>query len=285
MTRTFRAALILALLPIQPLAAGLPAVPTSTVHQRMIAIEGGRNFRDVGGYRTADGHQVRWARLYRSGSLGNLAPAGMSRIQSMGIRGIIDLRTTDERRRDSSNWLTMAGLGYWTHDYQLGGDSGAFALMLQNPAALKASDVRAMMTQGYRILPMTLTPQYRELFARLIAPGKGAVIVNCTAGKDRTGIATALVLTALGVPYATVREDFLLSNQALGMQGLAGSISPQLASLPPEVIQPLLGVEGEYLDAAFDQLNKDYGSVDNYLAQELGIGPAQLAMLKRRLLV
>ena len=110
-------------------------------------------------------------------------------------------------------------------------------------------------------------------------------MVNCTAGKDRTGIATALVLTALGVPYATVREDFLLSNNALGMQGLSGTISPYLAKLQPDVVQPLVGVEGEYLDAAFDQLRKDYGSVENYLAQELGIGPAQLAVLKRRMLV
>ena len=285
MIRPITAALVLALLPVQPLLAKAPSSAVTAQPERMIALEGGRNFRDVGGYRTTDGQQVRWGRLYRAGSLGNLTSAGMTKLQGMGIRGIIDLGTTDERRRDGSNWLAMAGLGYWTHDYQLGGDSGAFALKLQNPAALKASDVRAMMIGGYRVLPKVLAPQYRELFARLSAPGKGAVVVNCTAGKDRTGIATALVLTALGVPYATVREDFLLSNNALGMQGLSGTISPYLAKLQPDVVQPLVGVEGEYLDAAFDQLRKDYGSVENYLAQELGIGPAQLAVLKRRMLV
>jgi protein-tyrosine phosphatase len=285
MIRPIIAALVLALLPVQPLVAKAPPSEAAAQTERMIALEGGRNFRDVGGYRTADGHLVRWNVLYRSGSLGSLAPEGMTRLGQLDIRGIIDLRTTDERRRDSSNWLAAAGLGYWTHDYQLGGDNGAFALMLQHPESLKASDVRAMMIGGYRVLPKLLIPQYRELFAQLSAPGKGAVVVNCTAGKDRTGIATALVLTALGVPYETVREDFLLSNNALGMQGLSGAISPHLAKLPPDVVQPLLEVDGEYLDAAFDQLRMDYGSVENYLAKELGVGSAQLVALKRRMLV
>jgi protein-tyrosine phosphatase len=141
-----------------------------------------------------------------------------------------------------------------------------------------------MMIQGYRTMPKELAPQYRELFKQLMSPAKGAVVVNCTAGKDRTGIAAALVLTALGVPYDTVREDFLLSNAGLNMASLLGALPPQIATLPPEIAKPLLGVEGEYLDAAFDQLNRDYGSVGAYLDKELGLGPVQLAALKRQML-
>ena len=133
-------------------------------------------------------------------------------------------------------------------------------------------------------MPKELAPQFRELFARLLAPGKGAVIVNCTAGKDRTGIATALVLTALGVPYETVRNDFLLSNAALNMDSVQSEISPQLAVLPPEVVKPLISVEGAYLDEAFAQLKQDYGSIEGYLDKELGIGPAQIVALRRRML-
>lgn len=252
---------------------------------RMIEIDGGRNFRDVGGYRTADGHRVRWGTLYRSGSLGGLSPSGMDKLRHMKIRAIIDLRMTDERRRDPSNWLATANLGYWTRDYRLGGDSASLAQVFRDPTKLTADSVRAAMIHGYRTMPRELAPQYRELFSRLLAPGRGAVVVNCTAGKDRTGIAAALVLTALGVSYETVREDFLLSNAGLNMASLAGAISPQIAALPPEIAKPLLGVEGPYLDAAFDQLRKDYGTAEGYLEKELGIGPAQLAALKRKMLI
>ena len=82
----------------------------------------------------------------------------------------------------------------------------------------------------------------------------------------------------------TVREDFLLSNSGLDMNTVQGAISPMLAALPPEVIKPLVGVEGAYLDTAFAQLKADYGSVEGYLEKELGVGPAQIALLKRRML-
>lgn len=252
---------------------------------RMIPMEGSRNFRDIGGYLTTDGRKVRWNALFRSGSLGNLHKDGMVRLRNLSIRSIIDLRMTSERRRDQSNWLSIAGMGYWTRDYQLGGDEASLARIFKDPSKLTADSVRAMMTQGYRTMPKELAPQYREMFARLIAPHKGAVVVNCTAGKDRTGIAAALILTALGVPYKTVREDYLLSNTGLNMESVQGAISPLLAALPAEVIQPLVGVEGGYLDAAFAQMKADYGSVEAYLERELGVGPKEIAMLKRRMLV
>lgn len=278
--------LTLALLTAAPLPVlAREAAPAVAVqHERFIAVEGGRNFRDVGGYRTADGQTVRWGRLYRSGSLGNLTAGGMTTLQGLGIRAIIDLRMTGERRRDMSNWLPRSGLGYYTRDYTLGGDERALAAGHMDLGKATPEAIGAMMLTGYRTMPRELAPQYRELFARLMAPGKGAVVVNCTAGKDRTGIATALVLTALGVPYATVREDFLLSNNAPGMNSLQAALSPQYAALPPELVRRMIGVEGEWLDAAFAQLTQDYGSVDGYLEKELGVGPREKAALRRRLL-
>ena len=80
------------------------------------------------------------------------------------------------------------------------------------------------------------------------------------------------------MPYETVREDYLLSNTGLNMDLVQGAISPQLASLPREVLQPLVGVEGAYLDAAFAQMKADYGSIEAYLDKELGVGPAEIAV-------
>ena len=156
--------------------------------------------------------------------------------------------------------------------------------MLGDPGKLTADGVRQAMAEGYRGIPKIMAPSYRMLCARL-AEGRGATVVNCSAGKDRTGIATALVLTALGVPYAAVREDYLLSNRA-GRPHLGGNSGgyAALAALPPEVQAAMGGVDGSYLDAAFDQLRKDYGSVEGYLQTELGVGPRQIAVLRRNLL-
>jgi protein-tyrosine phosphatase len=273
------------LLPLAFLIA-VPAqaeAPSAQADSHMIAIEGGHNFRDTGGYRTAGGRTTRRGLFYRSASMANLTPQGMAQLQALHLAAIIDLRSTQERRMDMSNWLAMSGQGYWARDYSL--DQTGFAAMFGDPSKLTADSVRSAMAQGYRGMPKVLAPSYRELFARLVA-GKGAVVVNCTAGKDRTGIGTALVLTALGVPYETVREDFLLSNLAIRSTSRSGGndFASQLAGLPSEVLIPLAGVEGPYLDAAFDQIRTDYGSVEGYLAKELGVGPPELARLRSRML-
>jgi protein-tyrosine phosphatase len=141
-----------------------------------------------------------------------------------------------------------------------------------------------MMAHTYRTLAQEQAPSYRELFARLADPRRGPVVVNCSAGKDRTGIATALVLTALGVPYATIKQDYLLSNGAYGMDSLKRDLSSPMAALAPDAAAALAGVDGSYLDATFAGLRKQYGSVDNFLASELGVGPRQIAILKARML-
>ncbi|HKX88266.1 MAG TPA: tyrosine-protein phosphatase, partial [Sphingopyxis sp.] len=126
---------------------------------------------------------------------------------------------------------------------------------------------------------------YRMLFDRLLTSDK-AVIVNCTAGKDRTGLGVALVLSALGVPYETIMEDYLLSNTLLDADALRADagMNAAMSALPADVAKPLLGVERAYLDAAFEQIAKDYGSVDAYLAQELGVDAATRKRLSKRML-
>lgn len=263
-------------------SAAVPAVraaaPVRTAG-RFVLLDGGRNFRDVGGYRAADGRTVRRGLLYRSGSLGRLTPAGEARLESLGIGTIIDLRSSEERASDTNARLTRAGMGYWARDY--GFSQGNIVALMRDPANHTPAAARAIMLQAYRDFPREQAPGYRELFARLAAGGRGAVVVNCSAGKDRTGLATALVLTALGVPYPVVRRDFMLSNGAPGMKSLAAAMT---GVLPPGAVRPLLGVEPAYLDAAFAEIRRDYGSVDGYLRRELGVGPAEIRRLKARML-
>lgn len=289
---TFRIRTNAVLLALAVALFGAPAIQareasrTAQAHvapERFTVLEGGRNFRDVGGYRTADGRTVRWHALYRSGSLANLTPAAQARFNQLNITSIIDLRSTEERARDPNRWQGDTPHGYWAREYsQAGGGGGGNPLA--NPALRSPEATRQMMLTAYRTLPKEQAASYRELFARLAGPHNGAVVVNCTAGKDRTGVATALVLTALGVPYATVRQDFLLSNNAPGMNTLSKDLSGPMASLPPASLAILSGVDGAYLDAAFAGIRLQYGSVQGYLRTELGLGPRQIAALRRNLL-
>lgn len=252
-----------------------------TAESRFVLLEGGRNFRDVGGYRTADGHLVKTGVMYRSGSLGSLTAKGQADLAKLQVVRIVDLRTTDERSRDANDLKAAFGDRYWARDYGMSmGDARSF---FADPSKLTAETMRNMMAQAYRTMPREQAPSYRVLFAELVA-GKEPLVVNCTAGKDRTGIATALVLTALGVPYDTVRADFLLSNGAPGMDTLQSSLSPMMIKLPADVAAPLIGVEGVYLDNAFAQLRQDYGSVAGFLEKELGVGPKEIATLRARML-
>jgi protein-tyrosine phosphatase len=217
--------------------------------------------------------------MYRSGSLGKLTLAGQAELAKLHIASEIDLRTTQERSSDTNDLRAVFGDGYWSRDYDnpLGGAG------LPDFTKMTAESVRAMMASGYKTLPLQQAPAYREMFARL-ANGKGPLVLNCTAGKDRTGIGAALVLTALGVPYETVKQDFLLSNGAPGMDTLKTNLSGPMAALPDDVAAPLIGVDGSYLDIAFAQLKQDYGSVDAFMEIELGVGPEQTAALRKRML-
>lgn len=276
-------ALVLANAPALPLAAKAPAAVTAAPvaeHPRFIPMADGRNFRDVGGYRTVDGKTVRWGVMYRSGSLGSLKPEGKMMLAGLHPVAIVDLRTTEERGHDADGWIA-ARPGYWSRSYSM--SMGNLGPRFAKPGGVDAAAMHDMMMGGYRTFPIEQAPSYRELFARL-AQGKGPVVVNCSAGKDRTGIASALVLTALGVPYETVRQDFLLSNGAPGMETLAGGASGPMAKLPPDVAAVIMGVDGAYLDTAFATMRQQYGSVDSYLAKELGVGPRERAALRRRML-
>jgi protein-tyrosine phosphatase len=255
------------------------------VAERVLSLTGGQNFRDIGGYTGLKGKTVRWGQVFRAASMAGYAPADQALLKQIGVSSIIDLRSTGERKGDANSWMAGAGLGYWSRDYELsGGNLGGLASM--DRSKITADMMRGLMIKGYQGFPKEQAPSYREMFARLI--GKPAPLaLNCTAGKDRTGLGTALILTALGVSYETVKADFLISNTALDVSkpGADRMLRAVGAALPPEVAAPLIGVEGQYLDAAFAKIKADYGSVEAYLEKELGVDAKALKLLRKRLLV
>lgn len=264
-------------------SASAPAAAVQARHERLLPLTGVQNARDIGGYRTADGRTVKWDVIYRTGELSQLTPADVEVLRARGVRSIHDLRTVQERSSQPTAWSGEGAPPITAFDYTL--DTSGFAALFQGgiPSADAAREVFAAM---YPQMLQMQRPQHRALFADLLK-GEGAVLYHCTAGKDRTGMATALILSALGVPRETILADYELSNRYYGghasAAGAEAQADPQMAmflQLPEDVRAVFMGVDARYLQAVFDHIDRDYGSVEAYLDRELGVDSAGVARLR-----
>jgi protein-tyrosine phosphatase len=252
------------------------------VAERLLPLAGGNNFRDLGGYETADGKHVRWGTLYRSGVMTNLTAADYSYLNELGIRTVCDFRSTEERTTEPTLWQGNSKPTRHETDYVM--DNSALAKSLMTPGSTP-EQVKQVFADFYKEVPFNFSAQYKEMFAELVA-GHTPLAFNCSAGKDRTGVASALLLTALGVPRDAAIADYLLSNQyykpAQPKPGAQDANSRLMASLPPELLKILMGVDTQYIQAAFAEIEKRHGSVEAYLEQVLAVDAADLAMLRKR---
>jgi len=256
----------------------------------MPPLQGGRNFRDLGGYPTGDGQIVRWGRLYRSGALTYLTATGRSQLATLRIQTICDLRATSERSRESgSGYAPNLRSLHWYYDFA----SVSLREILRGAGARSAEGMRASMLELYRRLPSLFVDPYAALFDQL-AQGTLPLLFHCAAGKDRTGLAAGLILTGLGVPREVVLEDYVLTNTAIDLEATlfsqrnpsigVGDGHAHLAAVNREVRAPLLQALPEYLQAAFAQVELDYGSVNGYLEGPLGVTDEMLRAIRRHLL-
>jgi len=139
------------------------------------------------------------------------------------------------------------------------------------------------MIEIYRELPAEQAPAYRELF-RLLAEGQLPLVFNCSGGKDRTGLAAALVLSALTVPWDVIIEDYALSNETFNYRRRTSSHSHLTIRISPEVAQVIGGAHTSYLETAFSTISNSYGSVATYVREELGVTDAMLNQIRSNLL-
>ncbi|OQQ17372.1 hypothetical protein B0675_09755 [Streptomyces sp. M41(2017)] len=241
---------------------------------RLIKLDGAVNFRDAGGYRTADGHWVKMGEIYRSDALDKLTAADLAKLERLGIHAVYDLRMGSER--SSAPDRVPSGATYTVADVLAG--SPAYSAMPTTEA-----EAVGMMVDGEKF--MVDGDSARAAFGTVYAGaahGDG-VLYHCTAGKDRTGWSSAALLTALGVPRATVMNDYLASNTYRAAANAAA-----LASMPPAqaaVYKPLLDVRAEYLNSGFDEVRSTYGDFGSYLRKGLHIDSGELRDLRRELLV
>lgn len=248
-------------------------------------LEGAPNFRDIGGLQTADGRRVRSGRLFRSGQLASLTAADYAALAPLGIRVVFDLRSEGERADAPTKWrgspapeFVAAPMGFGAMPV----NASQADMMRQFAATLKTpDDARAMMTGGMAELTDSGRAEMAKILLRLSEGGAPAV-VHCTAGKDRTGLFTAVLLTILGVPHDRVMEDYLRSNRALA----SGGALPPGTQLPldPQILRPLMAVEPDYLEASFRRIGDQWGSFDEYRRKGLGVTDAEAEKLRAMLL-
>ncbi len=256
-----------------PVAAKVP-------HQRLLPLQGGRNFRDLGGYRTKDGRQVKWGLLFRSGAMSGLTPADFSYLNTLGIRSVCDFRDTRERKAEPVMWPAGSAPTVFADDYDM--NSNGMIAAMRNIGSLTPEQARQTMAATYPQLLVTFNSQYRRMFAQLLA-GNAPLAFNCSAGKDRTGVAAALLLTALGVPRETVIQDYLLTNRYLDSDKMlkSGKVTGDWAKVPAPVLRMFMNADRSYIDAALKVLDQHRGGADGYLRDELNLSHADIVKLRR----
>ena len=264
-----------------------------------IAFEKLQNTRDLGQFTTADGRKIRPRRLLRSGNLHDLSLEDRAILQNdYQLRVVIDLRTETERRSEPDTkigsveylWIPILdestmGITQET-ETQANGQDQLIAL-LKRPQF----DATTYMTDIYRQLIRNPSSrnQYRSFFeALLAAPENGAVLWHCSAGKDRVGIATVLLLSALGVSQEDITEDYLATNSFY--QETLFQIIAQLTQragtkdIIPQ-IDAFFSVAPDYLNAVRDEINTSFGGMDAFLEHEMGLDEAKRNLLRERFLL
>ena len=268
-------------------AAGGADGERRSVAERLLPFDGAEHFRDLGGYETHDGRRVSWGRAFRSGQLAALTDEDLEALGELDIRLVVDFRSDKEREaepdrlpEDPAPRSVLAPItteGVDPHDLKeklMSGD-------------LEGLDLADWLVDGNRRFALEFADRYRRMFEEILEPASVPFVVHCTGGKDRAGMASALILLALGVPEEQVMEDFLLTNALLADVIERRLLAIRIFSLfrtDPEQVRPLMGVERRYLQAGLDAMREKRGSIDKFLELDLGMGPAERERLRELLL-
>ncbi|MEC4020379.1 tyrosine-protein phosphatase [Streptomyces sp. H27-D2] len=290
------AALVAALLVVTSCAGDTPAAPVTTRQPAAVEnveLKGAVNVRDLGGYRTGDGKQLRYGTVFRADALGKLTKADRAEIDGLGLKSVIDFRVPVEVRSDGADKLLQGltatplpvddtGLYERTMAAIVSGDSA------KQHKALGGSKAERLMRRIYRNFASEQAA--RRQFGRVIGEitdGKRLpLLYHCTSGKNRTGWMSYVLLRAVGVPARTAEQDYLLSNDRRRSADRRTRQGLEKAGLMPDsrLIVPLQEVRADYLDAALTEIDKRYGGFEAYLSKGLGLSEGTLAKLRSRLL-
>ena len=245
------------------------------------------NLRDLGGYQTTDGKTIASGLVYRSNQLSHISPEDMQKLAKLKLKNAYDLRTKEERDKRPEelppgvNYVVLDVLA----DSPQAGPAQLEKLMADPESAeaeLGGGKVEAGFKASYREFVSLPSAQreFSKLFRGLADKQQVPAVFHCTTGKDRTGWAAAAFLTLMGVPKDVVYEDYLRSNDNILTAYKENIDAFVAAGGSPNIPNAILGVKKEYLDAAYDEMQKRYGSIEKYFSDGLEIDAAQQQALR-----
>jgi protein-tyrosine phosphatase len=249
------------------------------------------NFRDIGGYGGADGRTVRLGVVFRSQLIVKPSEADLGMLRRLNIRTVCDLRGEHERETAPNSWVEQPFPVMQHLDIGMDVRAGAGELLAIIAGDPTVRGVRKMMMFTYSLLPRAFEGKIGPVLDDIIAGDQLPVLIHCTAGKDRTGFLTALILLTLGVSLEQVHYDYALTEKYTDMDRMMAASAAYLKGIvgdtvtaDTEMLRLLCGTSADYLSAALEAIGKDYGSVENYLAQTAGFDAAKREKLRVRLL-
>jgi protein-tyrosine phosphatase len=256
-------------------------------NQRVLTMQQGINFRELGGYATEDGHTLKWHKVIRTGNLSQLTATDLKFLDDYGVRYDIDFRSPkevlDEPDRVPGNAKYQFAPVFNVDETR---NSDGTDKMTANLEKHPDSGYRHML-KVYRMIATEdhSKAEYRRFFDNLLANDQPneVLLFHCTAGKDRTGMGAVYLLSALGVDPQTIRTDYLMSNETSveRIESMVKEATKQGASAATIAsVKALWSVNSDYLDAALAEIKRQSGNMQHYLRTELKLTKTELADLR-----
>ena len=255
---------------------------TVIVSDTRIPLEGAINFRDIGGIPTRDGRFVRWGMVYRSDKLSGLSDEDMAYLNSLDLATVYDFRSEKEVA-EAPDELPSGDIDYIHAPiyFDVEDTAGIRAQILSG--SMTPDETANILIEGNRLFATDMAPRFQP-FIDCLLEGKGPIVYHCTSGKDRTGFATMLLLSALNVGKDTIIQDYMLSNyyrHELNNERLRKLRYAQIIKrkLDVNTLTPLMVVDRRYIESAYTAIEEKFGSVEAFLEEEYGLTPAKRAQL------
>jgi protein-tyrosine phosphatase len=253
-----------------------PAFSDELKYDREIHLKGTSNTRDIGGYLTSDLRTLRWRQIIRSENLSRLTASDFQKLEEIGVKTVIDLRTDREHEQSPTVWLGDNPPRFFhfpVGDAQNDWFNAQRKMMKSN----RFTEEQALehMVEGYRMIAEVGPPSFQKLMDLVLDQSNWPILIHCNAGKDRAGVAVTLILEALGVDRETIMEEFLLTNEIGRSEEKAIFLSKKRKSSrsvggrnkgsSASAWFPIVGVQAEMLEAFYASVEAEYGSMDAFL--------------------
>lgn len=272
----------------------LPGCGDHEAQNRHVELEGQSNMRDLGGYETADGQTLKWGEVFRSGEFPHLTDEDVAKLDGLEVRTVVNFLLPQEIEATGRDRLPD-GVREIAEPIQ---GERASELTMLTKAAIKSGEFEKlppeMNSEFHRLLLDEGKDQYAALLRYAADPANRPLVFHCSHGVHRTGTATAILMSALGVPWEVIREDYLLTNEyraeevTATLDKIRHLVAEKRGVAPEEIdmtnVEAFYVLDGSYIDGALEQAVAEYGSMDAYIREGLGITEDEIGMLKSQLL-